>query len=143
MAPVASSALSKVTVWPFESCALRSEGERPVTETRVSASTRCSSYQLGGRNSVSSRDSLPCRYPFEQGGRLYGRSGSRPTSRIVPSAPSSRSQRAQLPEARPPPISRYSTWRSATGGGPRAIRLKLWSDLRFETRIDDQQHLIA
>src|SRR5207248_11754724 len=105
LAPVASRDLSNLTPSPFDSVALRSSTSSSVTEVRVSASTRCSSYHSGGRNGTPDRSSAR-RYSFEHGGRLYGNSGSRPTSKIDPSAPDSRSQREQFPEASPPPISR-------------------------------------
>ena len=110
---MAISALSKLTFCPLVSATVRPPMSRLLAETRVSASICCSSYQSGGRNSVSARASLFWRYPFEHGGRLYGRSVSRPISRIAPSAPDSRNHRAQFPAASPPPISAYSTWRSA------------------------------
>src|SRR5436305_10914323 len=141
--PVASSAFSKLTSCPSERDTARSEASSPVTETRVRTSTCCSWYHSGGRNSVSSRDSSSRRYPFEQGGRLYGRSGSRPISRIEPSAPDSRSHRAQLPAASPPPRSRYSTCRSAIVGWAGAVRRKPRRDLRLESWVENQQDLVA
>ena len=74
----------------LESFATRASRSSDMTLVRVSTSTRCSAYHSSGRNSTSSRDSSPRRYPFDSGGRLYGGSGSRPTSRMSPSAPCSR-----------------------------------------------------
>src|ERR1019366_3300193 len=139
--PVAIRALSKVTSWRSESWTWRSESDSFSAETPVRASIRCSWYHSAGRNSTSSRDCSPRRYSFEHGGPLYGRSGSRPTRRIETSAPSSRSHRAQLPAARPPPSSANSTWRSAIGGA-RAVGRELRRDLRLQSRVEDQQHLI-
>src|SRR6266480_422461 len=105
LAPVAKSALPNLTESPLESFAVRSSASNSVTEVRASTSISCSAYHSSGRNGTPDRSSAR-RYSFEQGGRLYGNSGSRPTSRIDPSAPDSRSQREQFPEASPPPISR-------------------------------------
>ncbi len=81
-----------------DSVAVRASRSSFVTEVRVSTSTCCSSYQLGRPEQRVLARLLACAgSPWSSGGRLYGRSGSRPTSRIEPSAPDSRSQRAQLP----------------------------------------------
>ena len=100
-APVASSALSNATSSPFESFAFRPSASSLITLVRVIRSIFCSPHHSSGRKRISSRDSLPPRYFFDSGGRLYGGSFSRPTRRIEPSPPSSRSQRAQLADGQP------------------------------------------
>ena len=87
--------------------------------------------------------SLPCRYPLEHGGRLYGRSSSRPISRIDPSAPDSRSHRAQLPAARPPADQRVVDVAVRHSAAVAAGLGELGRDLGLEPRIEDQQHLVA
>src|SRR4051812_30186360 len=147
-APVASSAWPKRTSSPDCSFATRSFTSSPVTDVRVISSMFCSSHHSFGRKNTSSRGSWPVMHFLDSSGRLYGGSGSRPTSRIEPSAPSSRSQRAQLPDARPPPIRRQATERAGSLCRSRlgllvARPAEALGDLVLEAGVQHQQQLVA
>src|SRR5215211_8410715 len=145
-APVAISALPKRTSSFVDSFTTRSAGSSFITLTRVPSSTSFSSHHPAGFQSAASRSAFPARYSFDSGGRSYGGSASRPTIRIEPPAPSSRSVAAQLAAATPPPISRKSTSRSAMRGSGGA-RLARWlehrRDLVLEPGVEHEQHLVA
>jgi hypothetical protein len=68
--PVASSALSYETSSREDSVATFAAGLSLLTLVRVRRSMFCSCHHSSGRNSTSSRGSLPCKCPFEHGGRL-------------------------------------------------------------------------
>ena len=94
-APGASSAFSKPTSSPPCSFTVRASESSDITFVPVRSSTEFSSYQDSGLTWASSRSDSPRRYSLESGGRSYGGSGSRPASRISPSAPRLRSSAAQ------------------------------------------------
>src|SRR4051794_27187675 len=110
-----------------------------MTLTRVTTSMPADAHQSAGCRYVASRSTPPRRKSFEQGGRSYGGSASRPTSRTEPSNPRSRSSSAHEDDATPPPTSRTSTSRSATGERPRELR----GDDVLEPGVQDEQHLVA
>src|SRR3954468_13745864 len=146
-APVAISAVPYETSSFVERRATRASVSSFITETRASSSTSFSSHHAAGRNSASSRPDLPARYDFESGGRSYGGSCSRPTTRTEPASrpPAARSSRAHEAAATPPPISRKSACRSATSGGARrlALRREAGRDLVLEPGVEHEQHLVA
>src|SRR3954453_23804718 len=138
IAPVAISAFPKRTSSLFESRATRSPVSSFITLVRVSTST--------SPPVSSGTASPPRRYSLDSGGRSYGASASRPTTRIEPAPPSCRSVRAQLVEAGPPPISRKSTSRPANElGGLRlpAAGLEHGGDLLLEPGVEHKEHLVA
>src|SRR3954451_18447593 len=143
-APVATSADPYETSSFDDSRTKRSPGSIFIADTRVSSSTSFSSHQAAGTIRASSRAERPARYPFDSGGRSYGGSCSRPTSSTDPSAPDSRSARAQEAAATPPPISRKSAGRPATSGVARpAVRREARRDLVLEAGVEHEQHLVA
>src|SRR4051812_4154051 len=110
-----------------------------MTLTRVTTSIPADDHQSAGCRYVASRSMLPRRKSFEHGGRSYGGSASRPTSRTEPSKPRSRSSSAHEADATPPPTSRTSTSRSATGQRPGELR----GDDVLEPGVEHEQHLVA
>src|SRR5436190_165622 len=143
-APVAINADPNDTSSFEESRTTRSPTSSFIADTRVRSSTEFSSHQDSGTISASSRAAPPARYAFDSGGRSYGGSFSRPTTSTDPEAPSERSVRAHDAAAIPPPISRKSTWRSATSGVARpAVGVEARRDLVLEPGVEHQQHLVA
>src|SRR3954462_3791849 len=146
IAPVAIRALPNETSSFDDSRATRASVSSFIADTRVSSSTSFSSHHESARNSASSRDEAPARYPFDSGGRSYGASFSRPTTSTEPEAPRARSSRAHDAAATPPPTSRKSTCRSATSGDARRLagdRGEARRDLLLEPGVEHEQALVA
>src|SRR4051812_18287989 len=143
-APVASSAFPNPTSSPPCSFTDLAPVSSDITLRPANSSTPFSSYHSGGWTRASSCVASPRMYSFVSGGRSYGGSGSRPTSRIDPSAPRFRSSAAQCADAIPPPTSRKSTSRSATPA-PRlvAVRVEVGLQVVLAPRVEHREHLVA
>ena len=105
-APVAISAFENSTSSFVCSFAVRVPTSSDMTLAPVSSSTPFSSYHSAPFTKASSRLLSPRMYSLESGGRSYGGSGSRPTSRIDASPSRFLISAAQWADAMPPPISR-------------------------------------
>src|SRR5947209_10292168 len=127
LAPVATSAWPYSTSLLSDSRATRAAGSSFIALVRVRTST-----SSGTSSAIASRSTRPRRYSFEHGGRSYGASSSRPTSRTLPSNPRERSSAAHAAPATPPPTSRTST-----------TRRELRRDVVLQAGVEHEQHLVA
>src|SRR4051812_534853 len=108
-APVASSSLPYVTTSLSNRVTVCASGSSLIALVRLRSSTLFSVNHPAPPSSTSSCDFSPPRKLLETAVRSYGGSGSRETTRVDPSAPSSRSVRAAENPASPPPMIRKST----------------------------------
>src|SRR5829696_1229742 len=139
LAPVAISATPYSTTSFVESVASRAAVSSRITLVLVASSIERFAYQPASWIRQASRSCAPARYPLDAGGRSYGGSGSRPTSRTEPPKPPSCSASAHAAPAAPPPTISAPTSRSATG----AVRDEEAGDVLLEARVEHDQHLVA